>query len=470
MRLLPPTSIVCLVLVVAATPARPAVADVIVFEDGRTIRGEVLDETDYKVEFRYRKDGTWTTETFSRRGIEAIYAEAGDQSDRHEREGQPIFPKRSADPARASESASTDATGPLVAYIPLYGPVGVTVDGKVSGSFDASLVQACLERAAESGAIAVVLDIQSPGGLVDEMEAICETIIDWRDRLRIVAWPGDAFSAAAIITMTCPQIIVRPDSLFGAATIVAPDGDAMTAIEAKMASPHYARQRQYMQHSGHPYEVVAAMTIQETRLWWSKDDGFTTDEPSDRTAWREVDSATSVLTVTAEDALRWNLADHEAEHLEDVIAALALGEESSILDLTDFVAQHNRALDRALDNVKDQFEIYIRGLANLNQNMGALFEAKKRGDHDRAAEMKRTVLREVGRIRGAGRLIQRADQTRSSAKVKIPPEMVARVREDAELLAEMARSLRAETTESWNEAARGLARVLREWKGITIGG
>ena len=96
--------------------------------------------------------------------------------------------------------------------------------------------------------------------------------------------------------------------------MITQDRNGPSAVDAKMASPHHARQRQFMVASGQPYAVVQAMTIQETELWWSPDDGFTTTEParSGDGAWEQVDGRTTILTLTGDDCLRMGLATASA--------------------------------------------------------------------------------------------------------------------------------------------------------------
>jgi len=460
---------------------RPAGCDVVVFKNGDTFRGEVLEDRAGTLVLRYRNDdprknGEWTTESFDRDSIRAVYDEPGDQSDG---EGPRKDPRPRKDPNDKADAERLEEIA--VAVVPLHGRVGGIAEDSASGGsgasggggtsgggFDAALVEAAFAEAVRRGAGTVILDIDSPGGLVDEMEAICEAILDWRGELRIVAWPDEAMSAAAIITMCCPEIVVRPGSLVGAATIVREreSGDGVEAVDAKAASPHYARQRRYMERSGQPYAVVAAMTIQDVRLWWSPTAGFTTDEPPSGSDHRLVDGGSTILTMTAADAIAWKIAEGEADDVAGVLAALEIDADAGVADLSEFVERRRRAARRALDDVKAQFDAYIQGLAGLNQTMIALFEAKKDGREDEADELQRAFIRTLRTVRTAGRRILRIDRAATEG-LEIPGEFVERIAEDEPLLVAVARLLSQDRPEAWNEAGRTLGAVLRGWKDLT---
>jgi hypothetical protein len=170
---------------------------------------------------------------------------------------------------------------------------------------------------------------------------------------------------------------VRRDSRLGAAVIVKTDKKGTSALDAKLASPHYAKQRQYMAESGKPYEVVEAMTIQKTALWWSPDGGFTTESPGEDAsdAWEQIDDDESVLTMTADEALRWDVADVTAGSPERVAASLGVSGEIYVLDLAGDMELYNRRLDHRLTDLQEQFKNYFDGLGGL---VGAMTNTRTR--------------------------------------------------------------------------------------------
>ena len=66
----------------------------------------------------------------------------------------------------------------------------------------------------------IVLDIDSPGGLVFEIFKIVRTIEDVKKRHRVVVWVREAISAAAVTSMQCEEIYFRSMGALGAAMMI----------------------------------------------------------------------------------------------------------------------------------------------------------------------------------------------------------------------------------------------------------
>ncbi len=364
------------------------------------------------------------------------------------------------------------SAGPVVAVVPLVGQVGGLVNRQVDGTFDAELVKACFAEAQRRGAELVLLDVSSPGGLVAEMEAICETIVEWKDRLRIAAFTGDAFSAAAIIALTCPEMVVRPDSRIGAAVIVREGSGGMTAVEAKMASVHHAKQRQFMEASGQPYDVVAAMTIQDTTLWWSPQGGFATAPPAagEGAGWREVDGRTTVLTMTARQALEWGVADASAPAAAEAAAALGVEGEVVVVGLDDVAKHYNAVLDRKLADLHDGLENYFEGLGGMVAGMNDFVAAVKQGDRRNAGLAKSQINRSRGKVQASARRIREADRSMLSRRVVVGDRVLERLEEDAALLGRISGLMSTDTVDDFNEASVRLNEVLAQWRAMMAGG
>lgn len=451
------TAFLVATLVTAPLTCISAHADILILNDGGVYHGEVVEETRFTINFRYSENSIWATRTFDRRAIDRVIVEEGDQSDA----GLPPAP-----PEQIGEMPedARDPNAVYVAVIPLHGQVGGVVRNEVAGTFDAAGLVHCLEEAERQKADMVILDIDSPGGLVSEMEAICDAILEWHGRMRIVAYTHDAFSAAAIITMCCKEIAVRPDSRIGAATIISQDGrGGVSALDAKFASPHYARQRQYMQQSGHPYEVVQAMTIQETELWWSPARGFITQTPPDPHNWQQIDRKETILTMIAQDATRYGVADFEARDTPGLLRELKVPLAHTI-DMQPTLDQYNKDLDFRYSRLRDNFTNYFTGLGTLVTKMNTLFDAYKDRDDASVRSLKREIPREVAKIRNAGTQILRSDRSLLARRFPVPDEFIARIESDNELVAGISRLIDSTSTDGWSEAADRLNEVLEEWR------
>lgn len=118
-----------------------------------------------------------------------------------------------ASSAHAQESAP--AAGGQVYRIPLTGVVELGLAPFISRSLD---------EAAQAGAVAAVLDIDTPGGRVDAAEQIADALGD--ADIPVYAFVNRrALSAGALIALATDVIYMRPGSTLGAATPVTGGGE-----------------------------------------------------------------------------------------------------------------------------------------------------------------------------------------------------------------------------------------------------
>ncbi|MCK5489190.1 MAG: ATP-dependent Clp protease proteolytic subunit, partial [Gemmatimonadetes bacterium] len=87
----------------------------------------------------------------------------------------------------------------------------------------APFVSRALAEAAEAGASAVVLDIDTPGGRIDAAWEIIDAVRD--SRVPVHAYVNRrALSAGAMIALSAERLYMRPGSTIGAATPVVAEG------------------------------------------------------------------------------------------------------------------------------------------------------------------------------------------------------------------------------------------------------
>ncbi len=437
--------------------------DVLSLTDGRSFEGELVEESRDGVRFRTQIHGIWTTLTIPRRLVYSVDPYEGDQSDLSARE------------ASAADSAPVRAMkkdAKVIVVIPLSGDVGRIPGRSRSGEcFTADAIEACFRRAEHLEADLIVLDIQSPGGRVDEMERICDVIQASAGKLPIVAFPGEAFSAAAIITMSCRDIIVRPDSRIGAAVIIQTGPEGVSAVDAKMASPHYARQRQLMRKSGHPYEIVQAMTIQEKELWWSPGEGLTDIEPHQDFAdlWDHVDDEKSVLTMTAEQALQWDVALDSVGSVEGVARAMGISGQLDVVELQSVIRQHNEDFDRKLQAMVRQINDYFQSLIDMIQTLNDMTRAINEGNGKLAKRYRSQLNRDVSRADRARGLIERIDDGLVRHKFGATDSLIERLRDDREAFREMQSLIQRDNLQDYNRAIARFNAILAAWQKLITG-
>lgn len=176
----------------------------------------------------------------------------------------------------------------------------------VTGEIELGLapyIQRAVKEAAEVGAAALILDIDTPGGRVDAAEIISDALTDSEVPVYSLI-NRRAYSAGALIALSTSRIYMRPASVIGAATPV--DGTGTKAPE-KIVSAMRSQMRALAESNGLEPEVAAAMVDEDIEI-----DGV-------------VESG-KLLTLTTEEAVEIGY----AEAIEDLDALLVeLGHEGA---------------------------------------------------------------------------------------------------------------------------------------------
>lgn len=161
------------------------------------------------------------------------------------------------------------------------GPVfRVPVTGVVEMGL-APFIERSLEEAEAAGAVAVILDMDTPGGRVDAAERISDALSDSRVPVYTLV-NRRAYSAGALIALSTDGIYMRPGSVIGAATPV--DGSGTKAPE-KIVSAMRSQMRALAEQAELDPDVAAAMVDEDVEI-----DG--------------VIEAGKLLTLTTEEAVR----------------------------------------------------------------------------------------------------------------------------------------------------------------------
>lgn len=144
---------------------------------------------------------------------------------------------------------------------------GFVVICPVNGMIDdgvAVLVQRAVREA--SGAEAIVFVVDTPGGRVDSAIAISKSILDAPCRTIAYIEGMGAISAGALISFSCQDMIMAPDTNMGAAApvVMSPQGTMPTG--EKEVSYVRARMRALAERNGHNPDIAAAMVDKDIEL------------------------------------------------------------------------------------------------------------------------------------------------------------------------------------------------------------
>ncbi len=198
----------------------------------------------------------------------------------------------SAGPPAAAQT-DTGSSTEQVYVVPIQG----TIEPGIAHFLERSLAEAD-----EAGATYVVLDINTPGGRLD-------TVLQMRDMILgspvpVVAYVNrEAFSAGALITIASDQIWMAPAAVFGAATPVL--GGTGETADAKTVSAVRATFRATAEETGRDPAIAEAMVDPAVAV-----DGL--------------DSSTTLLSLSTDQALQWNYADGVAEDIPAVLTSLGV--------------------------------------------------------------------------------------------------------------------------------------------------
>ena len=179
--------------------------------------------------------------------------------------------------ARIQEALTAAAAKPRPKVLVL--PIREEIDAST-----AVYVEREMERAAAEKVDVVLVDMNTPGGMGDAMLRICNAFLQQdvapEKRIPVVAWVNrDAYSAGAIICMSCGRIYMAPGGKIGAATGYVLDPQTglpaklPESVEAKFLSAEVAEVQVLAKLAGYPPGIVTAMVDPTARLVEYKIDG-----------------------------------------------------------------------------------------------------------------------------------------------------------------------------------------------------
>ena len=183
-----------------------------------------------------------------------------------------------------------------VAGVPIGRPIVIV---PISGTVDdgmAHVVERSVDEANQEHARAIVLEVNSPGGLVEAAFRIRDALFSAQEP--VVAYVGErAYSAAALITLTASQIVMAPGASIGAAEPIPATVKTISALRAEFEST--------AQRTHRDPKIAGAMVDKNLDLPQYKRSG-------------------TILTLNTEDALRAGIAGSTAPTLDAALAQLHL--------------------------------------------------------------------------------------------------------------------------------------------------
>lgn len=188
-------------------------------------------------------------------------------------------------------------------------PQGKVVTGVIDdeiGYATTAYIMRLIEAAENTGAEALILEVNTFGGRVDAAVAIRDALLD--TKVLTVAWVHRrAISAGALISFACDKIVFSPGGTMGAATPiqVAPGQQQAQPVGEKYVSYFRQEMRSTAEVNGRNGDIAEAMVDADKEIEGISEKG-------------------KLLTLTTESAMKHNIADAVTESMDDVLAYLEI--------------------------------------------------------------------------------------------------------------------------------------------------
>lgn len=396
----------------------PSLADTVWNKQGTAIEGEVVeDEQGEPLLFRCNHKGVWRTFAIPRDSILKYTRTAGDQSDGgHERSDEHTASNDEGDgpngevpnpPAPSKEGRegifncnellpliekATPGVNPnrrevvILHLNGLFWPANIY---DVGSTISYGVVNVLMDYAISRNPQAVVLQIDSGGGRVDQMDLIIEKLLEVQQpphSTRVVAWVRMGGSAAALTALACREIVMMPQGRLGAATKTFEDGEAVgepeNALEQKREAMREARRRQIASLTGRPIAIQHAMEQPEHQFWHHPLLGFSLEE-QDADEWEVYDrDDEKPLALEAQALVDVGIATGIANDTTSLLALLHVPVDTPVVDVNlaspEFQAlleparKHAQVGNAALEDFKkrlkkeiDDIELAIRAASGI---------------------------------------------------------------------------------------------------------
>lgn len=182
----------------------------------------------------------------------------------------------------------------------------------------AGYIKKAIDKAYEDKADLIILELDTPGGLLSSALSIKNYIIE-SDVPVVVYINKNALSAGALISLSAKEIYMSDGSVIGAATPIYVNGNEPKKASEKEVSAMRAAMRASAEANNKNVRAAEAM-VDETIVLNRKSDGIDLDDKT-------------LLTLSADEAVKINIADKKANSIEEIIKLKGLDKNYTIVDI-----------------------------------------------------------------------------------------------------------------------------------------
>lgn len=307
-----------LAIALCVSGVRSALADTVKLKSGKTYECEVVEEHEDWIQIRITIGSIVQDYTLMRSDIESITraGDAGTGTDQKKAEVRSGGTDTAAGKSKAAEPS--DLVNKKVFVIPMRGMVGQY--------FRQDKLKEAIDAARPFDPDVIVLEIDSPGGLLTEIYKMRDYLSEVRDEFRIVTWIKSAISAAAMTSFNTREMYFRSDGHIGAATAF--NGATGVALQGKELEEWLEYARELFVDAGYSPFIAQAMI---KRDYWLSVDVVPLPNGDVKITWHDDDSGKEILSrpdenlvLTAHQAKLYGLSHGTADTNEEFARLLHL--------------------------------------------------------------------------------------------------------------------------------------------------
>lgn len=356
------------IAVVALAPQLGFAADKLHLKDGRVLEGTIVREEKGFVFFRIKVGGVSSEQLFTAEQILKIERDA----DAKAADGKPADGKgEDKKDDSKTDAAKTEASGgaqevvrkPGVSRVAVlnFGPPSSwqgQIGDMVGAIVTAQAFQEAVPMLEKDKVDIVVVRINSGGGALRELEKFYNTFENiYKRKFRTVGWVESAISAAAMSPWCLNEFYFFPNGNMGACTGWSGDLQAMRGVglEGVLA----LMEEMSAKANRSPY-IMRAMQIDTAPLSVDVDENGNVTWRQDEDGQRVLNPAGQILTITAQDAVKYGFAKGIASNLDELMKVMKINEwELAGQKATAHVDQSMRDADKAEKRFREVYNKYV---------------------------------------------------------------------------------------------------------------
>ncbi|HEX8875993.1 MAG TPA: hypothetical protein VF777_04545 [Phycisphaerales bacterium] len=367
-----PRLLIALAAMLLAFAARAA--DMLYFNDGRILIGEIIKETDDEVEAKGTIDGVAMHSTFKRSQIASVIKDT----------------KRKPTSIVKTDPKDEESKGDFL-IVPLKGEFGADI-------YPLGVINA-MDWCVKNKVPQLVLVIDSPGGYVWAAQYMAEKMAEKDSNLKFTMVIDSAISASIWPAFASDRLYVTPAATFGGAVVYSVNHTGSAEVDTKMNSILAAKVGAMAESNGHSAALARAMMLPGSPAYAAQRDGRWIITDTNQQGDNAVPlNKNGIITLTAAECLRYGIAGQIPDSSAASIAA-ALGEnKKSAGDGGETFMRNAKVSCDGLVKRWDQFrENYDKRLLELRES------AKKAKDIEtvirRVDALAATITNAIGPIR-----------------------------------------------------------------------